>query len=309
MANNEIKGGMIAKAQGQKAAKKDTSPSNRMRQTLELPSVKKILEDTAKSGKDELALAIINLYGNPDSSLQYCDAGEVFREAMKSVTVKLPLDPNLGFCYVVPRRKAGVWHAHFQIGYKGYIQMGIRSGMYKHINVREVYEGEFLGENKLTGMVDISGTPTSKTVVGYLSYFDTVTGYESCAYWTKEKVMDFASRKSDSYKASFSPWKTDFDKMAMKTVLKNHLCTFGPLSVEMQGAIRQEGTDDLIETTGREVEGEPDAEVIQGEAVEAPEAAETSEPEVLPGSAPTLTDSGESLPWELTGENGEVLHG
>ena len=97
--------------------------------------------------------------------------------------------------------------------------------------------------------------------------------------------------------------------MAMKTVLKNHLCTFGPLSVEMQGAIRQEGTDDLIETTGREVEGEPDAEAIQGEAVEAPEAAETSEPEVLPGSAPTLTDSGESLPWELTGENGEVLHG
>jgi recombination protein RecT len=123
------------------------------------------------------------------------------------------------------------------MGWKGYVQLAQRTGQYSRINVVKVYESQFKGFNALHEELDADFNiqPTGK-VVGYAAYFRLVNGYEKTVYWTIEQVQEHGQRFSQSFNGNSSPWKSDFDAMAMKTVLKHTLSKWGILSIEMQKA-------------------------------------------------------------------------
>lgn len=245
---------IAAAANNQAVANKPKSPSSIMKGILDNENTKKLLQDSLKENAGAFAASILDLY-NSDKYLQQCNPKQVFGECLKAVSLKLPINKQLGFAYIVPFK--GI--PQFQIGYKGLIQLCMRTGQYKHINAGEVYEGEYKGFNKLTGELDISGERTSDTVVGYFAYMETLNGFSHSVYSTKEEVQKHAQKYSKSYNSNSSAWKTDFDKMAVKTVLRNLLSHYGYMSVEMMNAMTAEQpieTDTLSENTDNTVNSE-----------------------------------------------------
>lgn len=175
--------------------------------------------------------SMIDLYSG-DSYLQKCDPEKVALEAVKAAALHLPIIKPLGYAYVVPFKNIPT----FTIGYKGLVQLAQRTGQYKIINADMVYEGELKGFDKLSGIPDISGQRVSDEVVGYFAYFRLLNGHEHVFYMSREDMVKYAERYSPSYNSPSSPWKTEFDKMAMKTVLRQLLSKWGPTSTEMQKA-------------------------------------------------------------------------
>lgn len=228
--------GIIAAAtQTKPVQNKPLSPANIMRGILDSDATKKLLQESLKENAGAFSASILDLY-NSDTYLQRCDPKQVFGECLKAVSLKLPINKQLGFAYVIPYGNT----AQFQLGYKGMIQLCMRTGSYKYINAGVVYEGEYRGENKLTGEIDISGEKISDTVVGYFAYIETLNGFKKALYWSREKVNAHAQKFSKSFKSSSSVWKTDFDAMAIKTVLRNLLSHYGYMSVEMADAFTAE---------------------------------------------------------------------
>jgi recombination protein RecT len=145
----------------------------------------------------------------------------------------LPIDKNLGFAWIVPYGS----RAQFQLGYKGFVQLALRTGQYKNINVIEVKEGQLKAFNPLTEELELDfNEKESEKVIGYAAYFKLSNGFEKTVYWSIEKVKAHAKRFSKTF--NNGPWKTDFDEMAKKTVLKNTLRRWGILSIEMQTAFK-----------------------------------------------------------------------
>ena len=245
---------IAAAANNQAVANKQKSPSSIMKGILDNDNTKKLLQDSLKENAGAFAASILDLY-NSDKYLQQCDPKQVFGECLKAVSLKLPINKQLGFAYVVAFK--GI--PQFQIGYKGLIQLCMRTGQYKHINAGEVYEGEYKGVNKLTGELDISGKRTSDEIVGYFAYIETLNGFSHSVYSTKQEVQKHAEKYSKSHNSSNSAWKTEFDKMAVKTVLRNLLSHYGYMSVEMMNAMTAEQpseTDTLSENTDNTVNSE-----------------------------------------------------
>lgn len=196
-------------------------PSKRMRDVLNLSGSQALLEETIKENKGAFVASLIDLY-NTDNVLQRCDPGAVFAEALKAVSLKLPINKQLGFAYIIPYRdgKTGMQVPQFQLGYKGMIQLAMRTGAYRYINAGPVYEGMLKSQNYLTGMIDLNGEQASDTVIGYFAYIETLNGFAKALYWTTEKVTKHAKRFSQSYRSGNSIWKDNFEEMATKTVLQ-----------------------------------------------------------------------------------------
>ena len=155
--------------------------------------------------------------------------------AVVSASLDLPLDPNLGFAAIVPYGDK----AQFQIMYKGLIQLAMRSGQYKTIGVTEIYEGELISENRLTGeyVFDFTGKK-SDTIIGFAAYFSLLNGFEKTVYWPMSQVEAHGKRFSQTFKKGYGLWKDDFTAMGKKTVLKSLISKYGPMSIEMQKATR-----------------------------------------------------------------------
>lgn len=210
-------------------------------------------------------ISIVN--GNPQ--LKRCDPNKVLAVAATAASMDLPINPNLGFAYIVPYKN----EPQFQMGYKGYIQLAQRSGQYKTINATHVFEGEIERINRITGEVVFSENgPTSDKIVGYIAYFRLINGFEKYDYMSLEEVEVHAKRFSQSYGKGFSPWTSDFDAMATKTVLKRLLSKYGILSIDMQtgvladqavvrenddGTVEYDYVDGVIDAEGTVVEDEP----------------------------------------------------
>ncbi len=118
------------------------------------------------------------------------------------------------------------------------MQLALRSGQFKTISYTEVYEGQLVSENPLTGFEFDFTKKISEKVIGYASYFKLLNGFESTYFMSTEQVNKHAMKYSQTYKLGYGQWKDDFDAMAKKTVLKLNLSKFAPLSVEMQNAIQ-----------------------------------------------------------------------
>ncbi len=185
--------------------------------------------------KGQFVSNITSLVAN-NKLLQNCKPISVIYAGITATVLDLPLNPNLGFAYVIPYKD----EATFQIGYKGLVQLAMRSGQFKTINVCDVREGELVGRDFISGecKFEFVEDRESRPIIGYMAYFKLLNGFEKMSYWTKEKVEAHAKRFSQAYaNKRATPWNTDFEAMAEKTVLKNLLVKFAPLSVEMQKAI------------------------------------------------------------------------
>ena len=233
-------------------AKKGTGNSlsigNTVKGLMENPSIKKRFEGVLKEKAPQYMSSIVNLV-NSDTNLQKCDGMSVIASCMVAATMDLPVDKNLGYAWVVPYGS----RAQFQMGYKGYIQLALRTGQYKAINVVEIREGELVSWNPLTEEIEVDFSKReSDAVIGYAGYFKLINGFEKTVFWTKEEVNNHANKFSKTINSKNSVWKSNFDAMAKKTVLRNLLSKWGILSIEMQkaytadeGLINKEFMDDV----------------------------------------------------------------
>ena len=164
--------------------------------------------------------------------LQKCDPGSIMQSAMVAATLDLPVNPNLGFAYILPYGSK----AQFQLGYKGLIQLAQRSGQFINISATPIYDGQIVAENPLTGY-QFDFTKKSSKVVGYAAYFKLLNGFEKTLYMSVEQLQTHGKKYSQTYKKGFGLWADDFDSMAQKTVIKLLLSKYAPLSVEMSKAL------------------------------------------------------------------------
>ena len=170
--------------------------------------------------------------GNPQ--LRKAEPMSIIGAAMVAATMQLQVIPTLGQCYIIPYGSK----AQFQVGYLGLLQLCQRSGQFKKILAAPVHEGEYIsGDEFDEDYVFDRKQRKSDKVIGYMAKFELLNGFTKVAYWDIEKVKSHATKFSQAFRAGFnSPWKSDFDAMAQKTVLKSIL-KFAPKSIEMQNAV------------------------------------------------------------------------
>lgn len=227
------------KAQLAQRAQNGTGQGVSLNALIKQDSIKKRFHELLGQKAPGFLSSVLNVV-NSNSLLKQCNPQEILACAAIGASLDLPIDPNLGFSYIVPYKEKGTPRPQFQMGYRGYIQLAMRTGMYKTINATHVFEGEIERINRITGEIEFSEDgPTSDTIVGYIAYFKLINGFEKFEYWTLEQVKKHAQRFSQSYRSGrSSPWQTDFDAMATKTVLKSLLSRYGILSIEMQTAVK-----------------------------------------------------------------------
>ena len=174
---------------------------------------------------------------NGNAQLQQADPNSILKAGAIAATLDLPIDPNLGFAYIVPYNNKGKNEAQFQMGYKGFVQLAIRTGQYKRINVTELYEGQFESYDPITDELKYNlDHRLSDEITHYVAYFQTINGFEKYNVMSKEEIENHAKKFSKTYSYKGSSWQTNFNTMAKKTVLKLLLSKFGILSIEMQTA-------------------------------------------------------------------------
>lgn len=224
---------------------KQDSPIAKLKRTLSQESVQVQFRNALKKGSDLFVASLIDLYAN-DKYLQQCDPNAVIMEALKAATLKLPINKSLGFAYIVPYKnnKQQSYIPTMIIGYKGYLQLAQRTAQYRYINADCVFEGEKIEQDRLTGEIIISGEPISETAIGYFAHIETINGFRKTIFWSKEKVINHAKRYSQSYASDYSPWKKQFDTMAIKTVIRFLLGRYGIMSVDMANAVDIDSGDD-----------------------------------------------------------------
>ena len=225
----------------------------------------KFLEQNLGAKKSEFVSNLLAL-SDSNKELSLCEPADLMKCAMNATALNLPLNKNLGYAYVIPYfdGKTNRTVPQFQMGYKGFVQLAIRSGQYKTINTCEIREGE-IKRNKVTGHIDFLGENPNGAVIGYLAYIELLNGFQQSLFMTIEEVQAHARKYSKIYaKTNRGLWKDEFDLMAKKTVLKLLLNRYGVLSVEMQKAIEKDQADNegnyIDNPQGRYIQ---DAEVIE----------------------------------------------
>jgi len=196
--------------------------------------------------------------------LKECDPMSVISAAGIAASMDLPINPSLGFAHIVPYKGL----AQYQQGWRGFVQLGIRTAQYKSMNVSEVYKDEIKTWNPIMGEIEFTPQETWKerysskgTLVGYVAFFKLLNGFEKYIYMTVGQIDSHARKYSPSYDNEKGQWKKNFDAMAKKTVLKALLSKFGLLSIEMrkaieadQAVIRPDGTYEYVDSYPSDIE-------------------------------------------------------
>lgn len=250
---------------------------NTLQSLIQRVDVKKRFEEILGQRAPAFMSSIISA-ANANQLLRAAEPKSVLSAAMMAATLDLPINSQLGFAHIVPYKnnKTGITVAQFQVGWKGFVQLAMRTGQYKTMNAAEIYEGELKSFNRITGEIeiDLSGKK-SDTVVGYVAFFRLMNGFEKYHYMTREGVENHAKRYSKSYGKDYGPWASNFGEMALKTVLKALLSKYGILSVQMERAIQ---SDQGVIIDAGKVEGSaPQVEFIDNHQDE--EAGTAIEPE------------------------------
>ncbi len=185
---------------------------------------------------------------NSNGQLALADQNSLYTAALMAATLDLPINPSIGHAFLVPfntKQADGSYKVmvQFQLSAKGLKQLAMRSGQFLKMNDSEVREGEIQTVDRMTGEIKFNWIQDdkerlSKKIIGYVSYFKLVNGFESTFYMTKDEVELHAKTFSQTYKKyGTGLWKDQFDKMASKTVIKLHLSKDAPLSTSVQKAI------------------------------------------------------------------------
>lgn len=215
-------------------------------------------------------------------TLAQCSNGSILSAALLGEALQLTPSPQLGQYYMVPydNSKAGTKEAQFQLGYKGYIQLAIRSGQYRKITVSDIKEGEVASFNPITEDFElIPYTDTKKRValptVGYYAMFELMNGFRKEIFWTKEMMEHHAETYSSGYrndirkKTKYTFWSKDFDAMAKKTLIRQLISKWGIMSVEMTRAFENDMA--VIDESGKAhyVDNQQDTEeIVEAEIAE-----------------------------------------
>jgi len=198
------------------------------------PDTKKKFADMLGERTQGFFVSVSNAVSSNDL-LKKADPNSIMMAAAIAASLDLPIDPNLGFAYIVPYGNKG----SFQMGYRGFIQLAQRSGQFKTISASKIFEGQLVSSNPLSGYEFDFSAPTTKDskVIGYAAYFKLLNGFEKTLYMTTEELRAHGTKFSQTFKKGFGLWKDDFDAMATKTVIKLLLSKFAPLSIQMQTAV------------------------------------------------------------------------
>lgn len=217
--------------------------------------IKKLISDTLQDPK-RINNYVASISGaiaiNP--SLQECDPLTILTSSLLGESLNLSPSPQLGHFYMVPfKDKERGKVATFQLGYKGFLQLAMRSGQYRKINVLAVKEGELKRIDYLSEEVEIDfiedeeireNTPT----IGYYAMFEYLNGFKKMIYWSKKKMQAHAQKYSQGYASdlkngtNWTFWSKDFDGMAFKTMLRQLISKWGIMSTELQQAFEKDMT-------------------------------------------------------------------
>ena len=219
-------------------------------QTITSPATQKYLSEVLHERKGAFVANLTALVAN-NAQLQACQPYTLMFAALKAAALNLPIDPALGMAHVIAykNKKKGITEAQFQVGYKGFKQLALRTSQYKCINTTDVREGEIKKRNRLTGEIEFEfieddAKRLNTPIVGYVNFFRLLNGFESVLYMSKEEMEAHAIRYSQTYRSSDpqikaqSKWTTDFDAMAQKTVIKLNLSKNGVRATELQEALK-----------------------------------------------------------------------
>lgn len=204
------------------------------------------LQDPARAAR--FTASITSAVSN-QPEIQKCTAETILSAALLGESLNLSPSPQLGQFYIVPYRdnKNNRDVATFQLGYKGYVQLALRSGNYKKLNVLEIKDGEFVSWNPLTEELIINPIEDVierelKETIGYCANFEYLNGFTKTIYWTKNQMEAHAQKYSKAYQSDKrngrknNLWSTQFDEMAKKTMLRQIISKWGIMSTEMQEA-------------------------------------------------------------------------
>lgn len=180
---------------------------------------------------------------NADANLQEAFRNApvtVIQAALKAASFDLPIDTALGYAYVVPFRNKGKMEAQFILGYKGMIQLALRTGVYKTLNVVDVRQGELRHYDRLTEEVELDFVEDEEQretlpVVGWVGYFRLLNGTEKTIYMTRKQIAAHEQRHRKGQNMG-KGWRDDFDAMARKTVLRRLIGGWGLMSIDYQKA-------------------------------------------------------------------------
>ena len=218
-----------------------------------------------KDGQRFISAIISATTTNP--ALQECTNQSILSGALLGESLKLSPSPQLGQYYLVPYNEGNKGKvAQFQLGYKGYIQLAIRSGQYKKLNVIAIKEGELIRFDALNEEIEVKLIENEEDrekapTIGYYAMFEYVNGFKKAMYWSKAKMEAHAIKYSPGYAAdkrkgtAYTFWSKDFDGMAYKTMLRQLISKWGIMSIEMSTAfdadyavINEDGTKNYVET-------------------------------------------------------------
>lgn len=295
---------------------------------LNAESVQQQFQNALGESKSLFIASIIDLCTG-DKALQTCEPAAIIKEALRAAVLDLPLTRALGFAYIVvynntEKRKDANGHdvwvkvptPTFIPGYKGYIQLAMRSGQYRVLNADVVYEGELRSHDKLTGEVDINGKRKSDKIIGYFAYFQLLNGYTKMMYMSVEEMAAYAKRYAPGIKKETTVaqliekandgivsksvgWMGNFNDMAIKTVIRKLISKFGPMSVKMSNVVASD------------IDGESRALATREEAVQIAEkgatldlnANEVEYEEIAPTAAEPRDKSAQAQPASADAEH------
>lgn len=253
-----------------------------------------LLQNTMKENKGAFTTSLMELFTS-DPQLMQCDPNALMGEAVKAAGLRLPINKQLGQAYIVVfnnKDKASgkiIPTPTLIIGTKGYINLALRTNKYININKGTVYEGEFIGFDKVTGSLDISGEKISDVPVGYFAYIKQKSGFEKIMYMTIDEVCKFAKTYAPTVKFSKITWQelkeqaikqsvegkggglgwyAGFQDMAEKTVLRQILSSWGELSVDAEQVINADERPTAIQQRDEEFGEDKKVIVVDAETGE-----------------------------------------
>jgi len=230
---------------------------------LSSPKTQEYLNNVLGAKKERFVTNLASIVSQ-DKALQECTNVSIMSGAIVATTLNLSLNKSFGYAYLVPY-KVNKWNeetrqrehikteAQFQIGYKGYIQLAMRTGEYRRLNAAPVYENQLIKWNEFEEELSLNYVDGDGEIVGYMAFFELMNGFKKVMYFTRQKMMKHASEyasfsqdeyerfisgqiaKKDLWKYS-SNWYKDFDGMSIKTMLRQILGKYGILNEEMQTA-------------------------------------------------------------------------
>lgn len=215
-------------------------------QYLQHESVSKNINDTLKERAQQFTTSIISLV-NSTPALKECDKLSLLTACMTAASMNLPINQNLGFAYIIPYKGM----AQFQMGYKGFIQLAIRSNQFETINVSDVRDGEIEKIDRLSGKISFSWMADGRDMAkisGYVAYFKMLNGFEKTLYMTVDELKSHGVKFSQSMRKGYGLWKDDFDSMAKKTVLKLLLSKYALLNTQMNDVAKALEVDQAVIT-------------------------------------------------------------